>query len=202
MSARRAVGFRAKTGWAAVVLLESTADGPRVLDSRRLELSDPKAPHARQPYHAGFGTFNQDDAEVKRLVRGVRRFAARAIQSLLGEYEAAGRAPRAGAVVAGSNVDPARIANLHMRAHALEGRLYREVVEEGLAAAELGCEVLLERNLFAGAAKRLGMREPALEKAVTELGRGIAGGWRAENKAAAVAAWVALAEGSARPRRS
>jgi hypothetical protein len=193
MSRRVAVGFRAKTGWAAAVLLESTADGLRVLDSRRVELCDPEDPDSRQPYHAGFGTFNEDDAEVKRLVRDVRRFAARAIKRLLDGWTADGRAPRGGAVVAGSNVDPAKIANLHLRAHALEGRLYREVVEEGLAAAGLGCELLLERDLYPSAGERLGLREAAIKKAATELGRGVAGGWRAESKAAAVAAWVVLA---------
>ena len=193
MTARVAVGFRAKTGWAAAVLLEQTAGGARVLDSRRLELCDPDEPDARQPYHAGFGTFNEDDAEVKRLVRDVRRFAGRAMKRLLDEYSARGHAPRAGAVVAGSDVDPLKIANLHMRAHALEGRLYREVVEEGLAAAGLRCELLLERDLYPRAAERLVMKEAALKKTVAELGRGVDGGWRAENKAAAVAAWVALA---------
>ena len=136
-----------------------------MLDSRRIELCDPAEPDSRQPYHAGFGTFNEDDAEVKRLVRGVRRFAARAMKRLLDEYAAAGHAPRSGAVVAGSDVDPAKIANLHMRAHALEGRLYRNVVEEGLAAAGIGCELLLERDLYPRAAERLGMRESELKKA-------------------------------------
>ena len=69
------------------------ADGPRVLDSRRIELCDPDEPDSRQPYHAGFGTFNEDDAEVKRLVRGVRRFASRAMKRLLDEYARGG--PRA-----------------------------------------------------------------------------------------------------------
>ena len=114
------------------------------------------------------------------------------MKRLLDEYAAAGHAPRGGAVVAGSEIDPAKIANLHMRAHALEGRLYRNVVEDGLAAAGLGCELLLERDLYARAAERLGLRENALKKTVTELGRGVTGGWRAENKAAALAAWLVL----------
>ena len=189
---RTAVGFRAKTGWAAVVLLAGEESGPRVLDARRIELCDPAEPDSRQPYHAGFGTFNEDDAEVKQLVRGVRRYAARVMKRLLDEYAAAGRAPRTAAVVAGSDIDPAKIANLHMRAHALEGRLYREVVEEGLAAAGIECALELERDLFARSAQQLAMREDALKKACTELGRGVAGGWRAENKAAAVAAWAAM----------
>ena len=49
MSERAAVGFRAKTGWAAVVLVTGGTDGPRVLDSRRLELCDPTAPDSLPP---------------------------------------------------------------------------------------------------------------------------------------------------------
>jgi hypothetical protein len=195
-TAEAAVGFRAKTGWAAAVLLGGPTDAPRVLDSRRLELCDPDEPHSRQPYHAGVGTFQKDDAEVERLVRGVHRVAARAIADLLVEYAAAGLEPRKGAVVAGSKVDPERIANLHMRAHAFEGRLYRTLIEDGLAAAALPCEVLLERDLCRIAATRLGRSEDALKRAVTELGRGVASGWRAESKAAALAAWLALADAS------
>src|SRR5687768_12698273 len=122
------------------------------------------------------------------------------MKRLLDEYTAAGQTPRDGAVVAGSAIDPVKIANLHMRAHALEGRLYREVIEEGLAAAGIECALLLERDLFARAAERLELREDALKKASTELGRGVAGGWRAENKAAAVAAWVAMQPARARGR--
>jgi hypothetical protein len=188
-----AIGFRAKTGWAAVVLLAGPVGAPRVLDSRRIELCDPDQPASRQPYHAGFGTFQEDDAEVKRLVGDVRRFAARALGGLVGEYARAGHSPLGSAIVAGSEIDPARIGNLHLRAHALEGRLYRKLIEEGLAAADLRCEVLVERDLWQRASARLRTREEALRKAVTDLGRGVAGGWRAESKAAALAAWLALA---------
>jgi hypothetical protein len=192
MSDPAAIGFRAKTGWAAVVLLGGPADAPRVLDSRRIELCDPADPNSRQPYHAGFGTFQADDAKVKRLVRDVRRYAARALEALLAEYRGAGHAPRGSAVVAGSDVDPAKIANLHMRAHALEGRLYRNLVEEAMAAAGLSCSLLLERGLHAGAAERLGVTEDRLKRAIGELGKRHGGPWRAEQKAAAIAAWTVL----------
>jgi hypothetical protein len=188
-----AIGFRAKTGWAAAVLLAGPPSSPRLLDSRRLELCDPDRPDSRQPYHAGFGTFQEDDAEVKREVKNVRRFAARAMAALLREHAGAGRAPAAGAVVAGSGVDPATIANLHMRAHALEGRLYRDVVAEGLTAAGIRFVVMLERDLYARAARRLEMTETEIKRAVTELGRDAGGGWRAESKAAALAAWLVIA---------
>ena len=73
------------------------------------------------------------------------------------------------------------------------------MVEEGLAAAGIECALELDRDLYVRAAQRLDMPEDALKKACTELGRGVAGGWRAENKAAAVAAWVAMSGRAAAP---
>jgi len=193
-----ALGFRPKTGWTSVVLLDGPAAEPRVLDSRRIELADPDVPESRQPYHAGFGTFQEDDAEVQRLVAANRRFARRVLAELLREYEAAGRTPVASAIVAGSDVDPARIANLHMRAHALEGRLYRDLVEETMREAALPCALLIERDLFATAAGRFGLPEDRLKRAAAQLGKSggkaLGGPWRAEEKAAAMAAWLVMVE--------
>jgi hypothetical protein len=190
------VGFRVKTGWAAVVLLGGPREAPRLLDHRRLDLVDPDQPDARQPYHAGFGTMQQDRARIDRLVRGVRRFARRALDGLLAEYAAAGRAPRGAAIVAGSDVDPATIANLHMRAHALEGRLYRDVVAEAMSAVPMSPVLFVERELLATAAHRLGLAPDGVKAALGAMGkkdgRKLAGPWRAEEKSAALAAWLAL----------
>jgi len=53
---RAAAGFTVKSGWACAVLIGGTPAGPRLVDSRRVEISDPGIPDAKQPYHAGFGT--------------------------------------------------------------------------------------------------------------------------------------------------
>lgn len=50
-----AVGFTIKSGWAAAVLLDGSGAVPRVLDSRRVQISDPDVADSTQPYHAGFG---------------------------------------------------------------------------------------------------------------------------------------------------
>ena len=48
------LGVTVKSGWTSVVLLGGLADAPRVLDTRRIDLSDPAVPESRQPYHDGF----------------------------------------------------------------------------------------------------------------------------------------------------
>jgi hypothetical protein len=47
------IGCRVKSGWAMTVLLAGPVDSPRVLDRRRIQLSDPSVPDTIQTYHAG-----------------------------------------------------------------------------------------------------------------------------------------------------
>jgi hypothetical protein len=98
---------------------------------------------------------------------------------------------RAGAVV-GSDINPDAIANPHIRAHASEGRLFRRVTEDALGRLGLACSIWVERTLYASAAQRLEHSEQRIRQVAAGFGRDVAGGWRADDKTAAVAAWLAL----------
>jgi hypothetical protein len=190
---RAALGFRVKSGWATTVLLAGPTSAPRVVDCRVTLLADPDEPAARQPYHEGIGTHEARAANsVKRLIKSVERFAHRAVTRLITDYRAAGHRVSGVGIVVGSVVDPATIANDHIRAHAEEGRLFRTVVLEAARACRLPARVTVEKDLYAAAA--LALRTPAggLKRRVAALGEEI-GPWRAEEKAAALAAWMVLA---------
>ncbi len=52
----RCLGFKAHSGWAALVALGRDKDDLHVIDRRRIELADPAdGEWARQPYHAAEG---------------------------------------------------------------------------------------------------------------------------------------------------
>lgn len=181
------LGLRVKSGWAAAVLL-SNSRRPAVVDSRVIELSDPDVPHSRQPYHAAFGTAQTDVAKVKALVRGIERFSRRAVTRLIDEYRMLGSV-RTAAVVVASLTDPASIANQHMRAHASEGKLFRDVLVDALEQYGLKVRVVLEREVYELLGKRL-RRSPTKTKGhVAALGNDV-GRWRAEQKVAAAGAWL------------
>jgi hypothetical protein len=190
---RAAVGFAVKSGWAATVLLIGPPVSPRLADSRRINLSDPAIPESRQPYHAGFGTARGSGAELTRLVSAVRRFGRRSVRGVVETYATAERALTGAGLVVGSLIDPSRIANQHIRIHALEGQLFREVVEQTLVATGLRCSVWRERDLYGAAAEALCEPESHIRSTLAAFGRDIDGPWRAEQKAAAVAAWLVLA---------
>lgn len=190
---RAALGFTVKSGWACAVLITGSPDAPAVGDSRRIELSDPDVPEARQPYHAGFGTARGAGAALEKLVASVQRFGRDSVTRYIDERQSDGHRVRGAGVVAGSLTDPDRIANDHIRIHALEGRLFREVIVDAAAQRKLACSVWRERDLPALGGARLKLAESELRAALTALGRGIGGGWRAEHKAAALAAWLVMA---------
>lgn len=187
-----AIGCRVKSGWAMTVLLAGPASAPRVLDRRRIELSDPVIPETVQPYHASFGTEQTDAATVRRLTRIVTRCARQAVAGLLRKYQAMGFRPQRIGLVVGSTVDPASIANQHIRAHAQEGRLFRTVIEEAAARHRIRSLVILERDLFALAERALEKSPQQIRRSATALGDAVGRPWRSEEKAAAVAAWLVL----------
>ena len=187
-----ALGFRIKSGWAAAVLLTGPARSPQLHDVRRIGLSDPQHPETRQPYHATMGKLETDTTKINRRVRLVRSIAQQSIAALIADYPGKGYEIRCAALVVGSQTDPASIANPHIRAHAFEGQLFRSVLTEALQAHRIRTEVLIERNAYGQAVVKLKESTENVRRVIQNFGQATEGPWRAEQKLAALAAWLAL----------
>ena len=181
-----------KSGFATAVLLAGPIASPSVLACERVELCDPKLAATRQPFHAGMGEAQRDADAIARLSTIIQRCARQSISELLSDRRLRGRRLRGACLVVGSVIDPATVANPHIRAHASEGRLFRMVLADALQDNGVDCAVVVEKQLLAHAVRKLGRSEADVMRTVASLGRGISGRWRAEEKAAAIAAWVAL----------
>jgi hypothetical protein len=188
-----AIGFRVKSGWATTVLLACPAGSPRLLDRRVIGLCDPTLPETRQPYHARMGILETDEKKLIERRKIVTQAANRSVTGLIADYRKAGYLVRAAGLVVGSDIDPARIANPHIRAHALEGRLFRTVVEEAVHSCGLTALVTVERHAYRHAAEVLKRPLDDLKRTVAILGRSLGGPWRADEKTAALVAWLVLA---------
>ena len=190
---RATLGLRVKSGWAMAVVLAGPTASPRVLDRCRIELSDPRVPRTRQPYHAGFGLAQKSRRTIAKLVRVIERCANRAVAELVSRTRARGVLVRGVAVVVGSVADPASIANPHIRAHASEGALFRRVAIDAARRVGLGSLVVLEREVYETVARAVRRPERRAKEMVAQLGESVEGSWRAEEKTAAAGAWLALA---------
>src|SRR6267142_3077341 len=140
------LGCRVKSGRAVAVLLAGPVGSPRLLDRREIDLCDPAVAASRQPYHAAMGTLQTDEAKVVRLREIVAQAAQRSVADLMKAYRDAGHEVRSAGLVVGSEIDPAKITNPHIRAHALEGQLFRTVIADAVKSCSLPCAVFVERD--------------------------------------------------------
>lgn len=189
-----ALGFRVKSGFAIAVALRGPASGPAVVARRRVELSDPAVPETRQPYHDGFFKQEHDPRELARRTAIVMRCAKRSVGTLLKDPSFAGLRCRGAGLVVGSVIDPEKVGNLHIRAHASEGQLFRAVLVDALSARGVRCSVIVEKTMQTAAVKGLRRTDAAIARTVEALGKTLGGTWRAEEKAACTAAWLALSQ--------
>src|SRR6266850_8284593 len=203
-AALTAIGFRIKSGYAIAIVLAGPAKSPAIIARRIVELCDPTVAETKQPYHDGFGTEHEDPREIARRVKIIERCAKQSVTGLIREVRSAKalaeRSLRAGLVV-GSVIDPQKVGNPHIRAHANEGKLFRTVVEDALRAHGIACDVIVEKQLAAKASAGLRRPEREITQTLAAFGKTIGGPWRAEEKAAAMAAWLAL-ESTPAPARS
>ena len=192
IAARVVFGFRIKSGWATAVLLGGDVQRPQLMDRRAVDLSDPAHPELRQPHHAAMGRALADAVVFAQRKQAIEEYSRRSLSLVIGHYKDRGYSICGAGLVVGSDTDPDSIGNQHIRAHALEGRLFRQVVEDAMRCEGLACSIWTERQLYPAAASRLERSEADIKKTVTELGRGTCGGWRADEKAATVAAWLVV----------
>jgi hypothetical protein len=191
---KSALGFRVKSGWAAAVLLAGPAESPQLVDRRIIQLRDPAVPESKQPYHAGMGILQTDEKKVERLQKVIVKAAQASVADWIKFIKTSRHQVRQAKLVVGSDIDPARIGNPHIRAHALEGRLFRTVLADALDRHGISSSIILEREAYKQGAEILKRSEKNLKRALTDLGKSLDGSWQSNDKLASLASWIALVE--------
>jgi hypothetical protein len=192
-----ALGFKAHSGWAALVALGRAAGDLVVVDRRRIELADPAdGEWARQPYHAAEGLPSaRAKAVVERGVATARRMAAAELRGAVSRAAEAGHRVIGCGVLVGTPM-PAwtvdEILAVHFRMHQAEGVLYRDVVIDAARACKLPIVELLEKQVAPEAARRLARPAAQLNGQVSALKAQVGAPWGKDQKDAALAAMVAL----------
>jgi hypothetical protein len=187
------IGFRIRTGNTTAVMLGAPVAAPRFLAREYVPLIDMNDDEARQPYHV---VAEQDEERGMMLVGQTMEAAtARAAGTTRGLIDRARGSDfdvRGAILVVGSDTNPASIRQPHVRAHSLEGRLYRVAVECALSQLKLASQIIVERDAFRTAEDTLGKSRAQLTTALGAFGKVAGRPWRLQDKAAALAAWMAL----------
>jgi len=192
-----ALGFKAHSGWAALVALGERNGELEVAERNRIELVEPgDAEWAKNPYHAAEGLGPEQAREiVKRAIDGARRMAARELRAAVARLGRADHQVVACAVLVGAgmpdwSVD--EILAVHFRMHKAEGELFRDVLVRAAEPCELAVARVPEKQLDAHAAKALGISAAVFRTRLATLGRSVGAPWGKDQKDAALAAWIAL----------
>jgi len=193
---RAVLGLRPHTYWTAAVALRGPPEAPQVLARRRVEFAEPAD---RFPYHraeeAGLARAG-GIIEAARL--GTEAGVAAEVRRLVGELRRCGVTIGVAATAASTTKLPATLEAIlasHSRIHAAEGVFARDAVGAGCAAAGLAVRRVVEPELTALVADRLGVKPPEVTARLKAMGAALGPPWSEDYKLATLAAWLCLDEG-------
>ena len=194
-----ALGCRAHTGWAALVVVAGGVARPEVVFRGRAELGDPRARVKKNAYHAARGL---EPAAAAALVDAAGRIAAEqavaALERTVRQASDAGAVVRSCAVVVGRSAAEARLESIlasHALVHAAEGRLYQGALLQSAESFGLETLAIPKQSIWEQGEAALGVARDELRQWIDELRREIGPPWAQDQKLAALAGWIALARG-------
>lgn len=182
---RTALGFRAHSGWAALVALGGTIEAPVVLARQRIVIADPEILGSKQPYHAAARLpFVEAEALVRRAFDSSRAMSAEVIAATVNELRSKGHEVAGCGLLLGSGKtlpELEKILASHPLLHTAEGEMFRDVL--AWAAGECGLAVtrVREKDLLPSSLDR-----------IASLAKVIGPPWTQDQKYAAVAALMVL----------
>jgi hypothetical protein len=201
-----ALGFRAHSGWTALVAVSLEKGAPVILARERVHLVETFTYEFRQPYHTG-GKMLLGQARdfIERVRNEARRLAHRAIHGLQSDLQKQGIVLKGyGLLLASGKPLPnlEKILASHALIHTADGELFREALLHASARCGLKDFTIKERELVEHAGEAFRLKPDALLRRVTELGRPLGSPWSQDEKFATLIAWLALASKSSLTRKA
>ena len=193
-----AVGLRVHSGWSALVAVSLENGAPTVLSRERVHLVETFSYKFRQPYHtAGRMPLEKARAFVAGSLTEAKRLATLALRSTQAELGRQGfQVERSALLLASGKTLPGLESILlsHALIHTADGELFREALRHSSADCGLEIACIKERELLDRGAQALRTSREKLLRQITELGRSFGSPWTQDEKYAALAAWLVLAD--------
>lgn len=190
-----AFGFRAHSGWAAMVALAGPVTAPSVIRRCRIELADRDIQGSMQPYHtAASMPLNDAEAYLQKCSDAAAAMARTAVRDALAElndYQVKGACVL---LASGRPLPPlAGILASHALIHTAEGEFYRAALRKACECCGVPEIGIKERDLALKATQALRRSAEDLRSIVAGFGKVAGAPWRQDEKLSALAAWLVLA---------
>ena len=201
---RVALGLAPHSGWAALVGIAHDREEPRLVARERIEMTDPAEPESKQPYHTAEGmTVPQATRLLGRYEATAGRLAHEAIARVVRELGEAGH-PVVGVGILDSAGRKGGSLEATLSSHALihtaDGDHFRNAIASAAEKCGLPSTRVRARDLEGEAASATGRKPQALAEVLRTLGREAGPPWTADQKSAALLAWLLLAKEGPRAR--
>jgi hypothetical protein len=195
---RAVIGARVHSGWAAVLAVAGEPAAAEVLDRRRIVIVDSAVVGASQPYHFAENLELMDAVQyLANCAAASERLASAAVRQMAEElrgrgFEVAGCA----IVLAAGRPLPAleQILASHALIHTAEGEFFREALRRACEAQGIAVTGIRERDLEERANVIFGSSAVRMQKRIAALGRSLGPPWTQDQKTAALAASIVLAD--------
>jgi hypothetical protein len=191
-----AVGFRAHSGWTALIVLAVTKGVPSLLARQRLHLVETFTYEFRQPFHTGEKmSLDEARAFISRAQKEARRLALHAIRKLQAELEEQDYSLDYCGLLRSSGrplPELSKILASHSLIHSADGELFRESLLDASARCGLTVVTIRERELLDSASRILRIKPNDLMRCIADLGRPLGAPWSQDEKLSALVAWLAL----------
>jgi hypothetical protein len=184
------IGVRTKTAKAIAVAVTHRSS-PEFAQRWNLELCDRDVPETWQPHHEVMELPWADaQVAVRRFEELIEDVTTERLRTLLNDLRSSALHVRSIGVVGSPDRNLEKIGNRHIRAHAAEGILYRRAVEVAAKRCGLACRQFSDRRFEDFAIRELRSTSAEMKNVMGALGRSAGRPWRADERAAATAAWL------------
>jgi hypothetical protein len=195
--ATAALGCAAHSGWAAVVGIGEVDGRLRVLARERILMADPGDQKAKQPYHTVEDLpIGEASERLAAYAATAETMARQAIQTILDDLSQDGRRSIGLGILESAGRKGTALASIlasHALIHSADGDHFRNAIAGAASACGLPATRVPARDLEAAATEAISRPIETLRATVKEIGRDVGAPWGADQKAAALLAWLVLA---------
>ena len=199
-----AIGVSVHSGWGTVVALAGNRGTEEVLLRRRMVIIDSKIAGSAQPYHyVAKKDITAAENHLARCASIAEQLAFKSLTQLSSELRNIGFTPNAAVILLSSArplPDLEAILASHPLIHTAEGEFFRQAFRSAFEKLQIPVTGIRTRDLDDSAVQAFGKAAPAIQKRIYGMGRTIGAPWTKDEKTAALAAAIVLAEAQSKGR--
>jgi hypothetical protein len=199
-----AIGVRVHSGWGALVAVAGQNGAEEIIERRKVTIIDTKKPGAVQPYHyVQAMEFPAAERHLTSCSIESKRLARETLDNISSELLKRGYSLSGTAILLSSArplPDLEQILASHALIHTAEGEFFRQAFRHAFESLDVPVTGIRERDLDERAQEAFGKLATQVRKNIDGMGRILGPPWTQDEKLAALAAAIVLAETRAHPK--